>query len=1107
MSKSSLIQPWKKTCRLRPEIRERTLTTADFAIQLQTVVAGGPGKLPYYCDPEQFFATTYATENLRQFCRLVLRRLAGQPGGESIINVAQTFGGGKSHTLTTLYYLTTLGEKLPANDTEVGKILNDAQLSEPPSARVAAVSFDKVDWKSGCEVKAPNGKKRSFRMPWNLIAWQLLGQKGLDILNRDESKPDYDTPPADTLWAKLLEEVESEGSGALILIDEFLMWAHDAASPDPTGERQDRGPVWYDRLKNFFQRLAQAVESSERSSLVVSLLATDPQLSDDIGKAILTACNQGLNRQASLQSPVEKDDLAELLRRRLFEDYPKDPQEREKQIRAFWPRMAAVDPIRAKQPDSQERLIKSYPFHPDLLDRFFGKWTDLSQFQRTRGVLQIFAMALRDAEKWDESALIGPQVFLEAPGKDGLSEALLKLAQVAKDSEREKNPDWPFNLRTELPRALAAQQADAATLSGREIEACCVASFIFSQPIREQAELSDLRWLVGTTCEMPAVLNNGLIAWAKQSWYLEECEATEAGSGVPKFWRLGPKPNLNQMHDSYKRQALKHARSRFDELARVKCTPLYEGWLDEGVRLHKLPPAPSDVEDDGQFRVVLLGADCAGTSGGPPDAKPVEFLRTHSSPSDNRTYQNVVLVVTPSITGLHHAEQQIAEWMAWEEIESSNLKELDSFQQEHVRRRKRDTHKDAQTAVKNSYELVLYIDKDGAAQAKKITLGAQSLMATLLQESALRLFQKKIDAEAIMPNGLYPVWPPSDPSVLVSDLYHEFGKNPKLPKLLSAKTVQNTIDDAVQRGVLALRCPRSDGSEQFFWRSRIDVAEWVKTGEAWLPASATLNNLTPSAVLPDSLPGLWPNDDSPVKLSEMYTWFDGEHSYQEQTEPGYPSEARPIPKVEFNLVKKAVAKAVEAGALWLVFGNDSVLGESPTGLQLDADACLYRPPEPLKAIQFLPANLPGAWSNEAEPIAAVLGIYGEIKAKSGKPWPTRQFLETLNAAIGQGFLRRVTGSGPVSSLQHDGSIELIIKSEAPKPIEPTPIAPGRRASSLAVLNVAEVQDFADQIHALTKLLAGCDPQIEIRISLKDRGDANLPDASEILEKIKVGWKF
>ena len=75
-------------------------------------------------------------------------------------------------------------------------------------------------------------------------------------------------------------------------------------------------------------------------------------------------------------------------------------------------------------------------------------------------------------------------------------------------------------------------------------------------------------------------------------------------------------------------------------------------------------------------------------------------------------------------------------------------------------------------------------------------------------------------------------------------------------------------------------------------------------------------------------------------------------------------------------------------------------------------------------------------------------------------------------------MRRANGSGPISSLQHDGDVELIIKAEAPKLIEPTPIVPGRRASTLALLNAAEVQDFADQIHVLTKSLAGSDLQRE-----------------------------
>src|SRR5437867_198734 len=278
-----VLKPWKDVCILRDEIRTKALTMADFAVDLHRVMFE-PGSEKYYTDPVAFFGTTYATPNRGKFCRDGLRRLAGEDGGEPIINVAQTFGGGKSHTLTALYYLTTLGKKLPTKATAVQHILAEAKLSDPPNAVVAAVSFDKVDWKKGGEAKAPDGTVRSFRMPWNLIAWQLLGDGGLEIIGRDEKEADYDTPPSDALWSKLLSEVERSGKGALILVDEFLMWAHDAASPDPSGMSKDRGPFWNDRLKNFFQRLAQAVEASKRSCVVVSLLATEPSKPDEVGK-------------------------------------------------------------------------------------------------------------------------------------------------------------------------------------------------------------------------------------------------------------------------------------------------------------------------------------------------------------------------------------------------------------------------------------------------------------------------------------------------------------------------------------------------------------------------------------------------------------------------------------------------------------------------------------------------------------------------------------------------------------------------------------------------------------------------------------------------------
>jgi len=1101
-----VLKPWKDVCRLREEIKTKTLTMADFAVDLHRVIFQ-PGSGKYYTDPEAFFGTTYATPNLRRFCRDVLRRLAGEDGGEPIINVAQTFGGGKSHTLTALYYLTTLGEKLPTKATAVQHILAEAKLETPPEAVVAAVSFDKVDWKKGGEAKGPDGKVRSFRMPWNLIAWQLLGEKGLEIIGRDEKEADYDTPPADSLWSKLFAEVEKSGKGALILVDEFLMWAHDAASPDPTGLSKERGAVWHDRLKNFFQRLAQAVEASKRSCLVVSLLATEPSKNDDVGKGILDACNQGLNRQASVQSPVEKGDLAELLRRRMFEEFPENPADRHPHVTAFWDRMKAIDPAQAKLPNAEEKLKDSYPFHPDLLARFFGMWVELKQFQRTRGVLQTFAAALREAEKWDTSPLIGPQVFLAAPGVTDLSPALQKLAEVAKDSQPQHNPQWPANLKTELPRVVEAQKAHAGTLMGRELEAACVATFIYSQPIGEQAEVAELRWLVGPTCDLPAVLNNGLIGWAKSSWYLEETDATEPTTNVPKYWRLGPKPNLNQVHHSYKIKALSFAKGKFDELAK-KCGPLKEGCDLEGIKFHNQPNTPADVEDDGVFRLVVLGADYTGQPGAKPHTGAESFLRTHSSSADNRTYQNVVLVVTPSVGGLQQAEQQIADWLAWQEIkQSKDFKDYESLVKEGVNKRERASKQEAETAVKNAYELVLHVDKAGALQVKKFTMGAQALFPTLLQEKDLRLFKEKIDASSFMPGGQYAVWPAADDSVQVSTLYQQFARRPNLPKLLSPQTVTNTIADAVQRGVLALRHVRPDGSEQWFWRCKIDVADWEQSGEAWLPAKAMLNSLSARAVLPESLPGLWPAEPAGVELAALCLWFDGKHAFQEVTQKDYPPEPRALPQVAVAEVHKAVTQAVKAGDLWLVFGNDSVWQEEPTALQLDATAKVFQRPPALNAIELLPGALKDAWSTETEPKTTVGKLYAELKKAKGNPWPSKAFVNALGEAVGRGMVARVSGSGPLVSLAADGKVELAVKASAPAAAAPMAATPGRKLSARVSLSPGELQTLADEASTLAKSLAGCDVQFEVAVSIKPKAGTELSQANKVLEKVKAGWSL
>lgn len=76
--------------------------------------------------------------------------------------------------------------------------------------------------------------------------------------------------------------------------------------------------------------------------------------------------------------------------------------------------------------------------------------------------------------------------------------------------------------------------------------------------------------------------------------------------------------------------------------------------------------------------------------------------------------------------------------------------------------------------------------------------------------------------------------------------------------------------------------------------------------------------------------------------------------------------------------EKIDAKAVEQGALWIVYGNESVFQETPTELQLDPDAMLYPPPQNLAAIDLLPGNLLDAWSDEAELSTTVIVIPGKL---------------------------------------------------------------------------------------------------------------------------------
>src|SRR2546425_2837549 len=474
------------------------------------------------------------------------------------------------------------------------------------------------------EILGPAGERRWLRHPWSVLAFQLAGSDGLRLLHAEGQDAERESAPAENLLVELLSLPARQGFATLILIDEVLMYARGKVG---------REPAWRGRRLGFFQYLPQAATKVTSCAIVASLMATDPMKSDTLGRELTQELYAIFRREREQGvQPVLKEDVAEVLRRRFFTpDSIRDRSAFRSQALAALKGIAALDEQTGKDMKAaEERFVQSYPFHPDLTELFYSKWTNMESFQRTRGILRTFALALRDASRWDNCPLVSTNVFIGEPGKSALSESARELTNVAETEEYEgRKQEWTGILEGELAKAREIQ-AEIAGLRFREVEQVVFATFLHSQPIgqRSKASTRELMVLVGHTRPDKIELEKALRRWAEISWFLDEVALQDVEPGpigarpLPNSWRLGFRPNLKQMHhDACTRVSADVVEARLEkEIA--GCKSLTSGASATGAKVHLLPDKPRDIEDDGEFHYAILGPRAVSSPGRPgPEAQ------------------------------------------------------------------------------------------------------------------------------------------------------------------------------------------------------------------------------------------------------------------------------------------------------------------------------------------------------------------------------------------------------------------------------------------------------------------------------------------------------
>lgn len=317
-----------------------------------------------YQDPIRFFRGTYLTESLKSVLKMVLSRVASISDESYAMVIDTTFGGGKTHTLIALYHLF---ENAPSviNHVDIRSILNDLGLKSIPKVKVLAL----------------DGHNMSGERPlWQHIARELGDEKIAEM----ERVPDLH---------EISQMIEGVGVPVLLLLDELVIYFSKMGLNSKNAMHS----------KTFLHSLLVALDGSRTSMVVLTIPASEVYRDEtELLRDIVSIAERG----AKFLTPVSKEDICMVLKRKLVSHV--DTSHACRVADALYERYVSV--LEPSEVIDKERLVRSYPFHPELVeDIFFGRIGTIEGFQRTRGILKVMSKVvvsiLRHVDELPESSL------------------------------------------------------------------------------------------------------------------------------------------------------------------------------------------------------------------------------------------------------------------------------------------------------------------------------------------------------------------------------------------------------------------------------------------------------------------------------------------------------------------------------------------------------------------------------------------------------------------------------------------------------------------------------------------------------------------------------
>ncbi len=775
---SGVLPAWFNTIMPQYDIRNGQLDESIFAANIEEVATGTAPVV--YQDLVSFFDRTYVTDGMRELIRRVVQALNGKESQNRVISLQTGFGGGKTHSLISLYHV--VKDSRTFKDLAAARTILDAEdMPQFDNARVAVFTQNTVSVVDGHQVE----DGIITHTLWGELAWQLGGREGYERVKNADVQLIAPT-------AQDIKPVIEGASPALILIDELADYCNKAS-----GKIVGSGTL-FTQTNSFIQTLTEVVSSIPKTVLICTLPASAREVaSSEIGQEILSSLETRVVRVGSSVKPVDDEEIYEVVRRRLF-DRMADETVIEKVARKYkdmYHNRRDALPAEADRVAYVERIKKAYPFHPELIDLFRVRWGSDSRFQRTRGVLRLLASIVKDL--WQRRAsLVGTQALIQT--SDVQMENLPTLqSQITSLMGAQWDSVMHADVFGTISNAYKLDEQNAGNNIGEYHLATAVTTTVLMASIGASAQKGlSLKQLKLCLLKPDAFQHIDIDSTVNQLENIVHYMYRSTIGGEQSYW-FQAKPNINILINQAKGDV------KEDEIY-GEVMQMVKQAVANVAKVKVLVDPSGDVPEQKQLTFVIMHPKYTVAAGGNVSRSTELTIKqmAQMKGTSQRVYRNTMLYLVCSEAGKAQVVTKLREYLACDKIIKEYGGQLDPEQKKDVLDRKRQSGEAAKELLIHAYNTVVKCVRDDlqTLEVRSFTseFAAQLSVNTLQELHDNSWVLRRIGLNIINRNNLMPT---VEKPVKVNDLYEAFLRFDDKPMILNAETITDTVNRYCEEGM------------------------------------------------------------------------------------------------------------------------------------------------------------------------------------------------------------------------------------------------------------------------------------------------------------------